>query len=104
MKDMICTNCNRTVRYRDWYFCPYCGKNLCKAFTLQDDVEKLDLPLRAWRALHENEVKTVQDLIKLDVMELSKMRGMGIRTATKTAGVLKLYGIELKPLTGDLRG
>ena len=97
-----CPHCGGYLSERHYKCCPDCGQIINwieyeegSKDVLNVDISSLDISIRSYIVLKNNNINTIGDLLNTSVLQLLAFRNISMRDVDNIIGAMKLYNIDI---------
>lgn len=96
-----CPHCGDHLSDRHYKYCPNCGQIINwigyeegSKDALNVDIGSLDISIRLYIILKNNNINTIRDLLNTSVLQLLAFRNISMKDVDNIIGAMKLYNID----------
>ena len=96
-----CPHCGSYLSERHYKCCPDCGQIINwieyeegSKDVLNVDISSLDISIRSYIVLKNNNINTIGDLLNTSVLQLLAFRNISMKDVDNIIGAMKLYNID----------
>lgn len=97
-----CPHCGGHLSERHYKCCPDCGQKINwveyeerSKEPLNVDISSLDISIRAYSILKNNNINTIGDLLNTSVLQLLAFKNISMKDVDNIIGAVKLYNIDI---------